>query len=39
MQAGGIGFTKEFAAYDDRFIPSLIPNGELISASAMAAFP
>lgn len=66
VQASGIGFTDEFAAYDDRFIPSLtkladaaksggavavlqlfhagnkavpdlIPNGELVSASAMAA--
>ncbi|HIE1297114.1 MULTISPECIES: NADH-dependent flavin oxidoreductase [Burkholderia] len=62
----GIGFTDEFAAYDDRFIPSLrrlaeaaksggalavlqifhagnkavveaVPNGELVSASAVAA--
>ncbi|MBY8034601.1 NADH-dependent flavin oxidoreductase [Vibrio fluvialis] len=66
VQPSGIGFTDEFAAYDDRFIPSLtkladaaksggavavlqlfhagnkavpdlIPNGELVSASAMAA--
>lgn len=66
VQPNGIGFTDEFAAYDDRFIPSLtkladaaksggavavlqlfhagnkavpdlIPNGELVSASAMAA--
>lgn len=66
IQPSGIGFTDEFAAYDDRFIPSLtkladaaksggavavlqlfhagnkavpdlIPNGELVSASAMAA--
>ncbi|WP_440878049.1 NADH-dependent flavin oxidoreductase [Vibrio natriegens] len=66
VQPSGIGFTHEFAAYDDRFIPSLrklantaksggatavlqlfhagnkavpelIPNGELVSASAVAA--
>ncbi|MFY3327689.1 NADH-dependent flavin oxidoreductase [Vibrio fluvialis] len=66
VQPSGIGFADEFAAYDDRFIPSLtkladaaksggavavlqlfhagnkavpdlIPNGELVSASAMAA--
>ncbi|MBL4239668.1 NADH-dependent flavin oxidoreductase [Vibrio fluvialis] len=66
VQPSGIGFTDEFAAYDDRFIPSLtkladaaksggavavlqlfhagnkavpdlIPNGELVSASALAA--
>ncbi|ENF8747069.1 NADH-dependent flavin oxidoreductase [Vibrio fluvialis] len=66
VQPSGIGFTDEFAAYDDSFIPSLtkladaaksggavavlqlfhagnkavpdlIPNGELVSASAMAA--
>lgn len=66
VQPSGIGFTDDFAAYDDRFIPSLtkladaaksggavavlqlfhagnkavpdlIPNGELVSASAMAA--
>lgn len=66
VQPSGIGFTDEFAAYDDRFIPSLtkladaaksggavavlqlfhagnkavpdlIPNGELVSASAMVA--
>lgn len=65
VQPSGIGFTDEFAAYDDRFIPSLskladasksggavavlqlfhagnkavpdlIPNGELVSASASA---
>ncbi|UUM31467.1 NADH-dependent flavin oxidoreductase [Vibrio japonicus] len=66
IQPSGIGFTDEFAAYDDRFIPSLrklanaaksggatavlqlfhagnkavpalIPNGELVSASAVVA--
>ncbi|MFZ6042174.1 NADH-dependent flavin oxidoreductase [Vibrio natriegens] len=66
VQPSGIGFTHEFAAYDDRFIPSLrklanaaksggatavlqlfhagnkavpelIPNGELVSASAVGA--
>ncbi|HBO3150611.1 TPA: NADH-dependent flavin oxidoreductase [Pseudomonas aeruginosa] len=66
VQESGVGFTGEFAAYDDRFIPSLrklaetaksggasavlqifhagnkavpglIPNGELVSASAVAA--
>lgn len=66
VQRNGIGFTHEFAAYDDRFIPSLkrladaaksggapailqlfhagnkavpalIPDGELVSASALAA--
>jgi len=66
VQPNGIGFTDEFAAYDDRFIPSLrqlaeaansggapavlqifhagnkavpglIPEGELVSASALAA--
>ena len=66
VQPSGIGFTKEFAAYDDRFIPSLknlakaaksggapavlqlfhagnkavpdlVPNGELVSASNLAA--
>lgn len=66
VQASGIGFTNEFAAYDDRFIPSLrklaaaaksggalavlqifhagnkavpslIPDGDLVSASAMRA--
>ncbi|ANQ23844.1 NADH:flavin oxidoreductase [Vibrio natriegens] len=66
VQPSGIGFTHEFAAYDDRFIPSLrklanaaksggatavlqlfhagnkavpelMPNGELVSASAVAA--
>ncbi|HAZ3452422.1 TPA: NADH:flavin oxidoreductase, partial [Klebsiella variicola] len=65
-QRNGVGFTNEFAAYDDRFIPSLrkladaaksggalailqlfhagnkavpelIPDGELVSASALAA--
>ncbi|WP_065383346.1 NADH-dependent flavin oxidoreductase [Hyphomonas sp. ND6WE1B] len=64
--ANGIGFTDEFAAYDDRFIPSLraladaaksggapailqifhagnkaipdlVPNGEIVSASALKA--
>ncbi|MDU0593353.1 NADH-dependent flavin oxidoreductase [Pseudomonas aeruginosa] len=66
VQESGVGFTGEFAAYDDRFIPSLrklaeaaksggasavlqifhagnkavpglVPNGELVSASAVAA--
>lgn len=66
VQPSGIGFTDEFAAYDDRFIPSLrklaqaaksggasavlqifhagnkavpslIPDGELVSASSLAA--
>lgn len=66
VQRNGVGFTNEFAAYDDRFIPSLrkladaaksggalailqlfhagnkavpelIPGGELVSASALAA--
>lgn len=66
VQASGVGFTNEFAAYDDRFVPSLrklaeaarsggapavlqifhagnkavpslIPHGELVSASATAA--
>ncbi|MGC4009373.1 MAG: NADH-dependent flavin oxidoreductase [Pseudomonas sp.] len=66
VAANGIGFTDEFAAYDDRFIPSLrrlaeaaksggapavlqifhagnkavveaVPNGELVSASAINA--
>lgn len=66
VQENGIGFTNEFAAYDDRFIPSLtslaqaaksggapailqifhagnkavpylIPNADLVSASALAA--
>ena len=66
VQPSGIGFTKEFAAYDDRFIPSLknlaqaaksggapavlqlfhagnkavpdlVPHGELVSASNLAA--
>jgi len=66
VQPGGVGFTNEFAAYDDRFIPSLrrlaeaaksggaravlqifhagnkavpslVPNGELVGASAVAA--
>jgi len=66
VQPSGVGFTHEFAAYDDRFIPSLrkladagrsggapavlqifhagnkavpslIPDGELVSASAVAA--
>lgn len=66
VQESGIGFTDEFAAYDDRFIPSLrrlakaaksggapailqifhagnkavtslIPDGDLVSASAVAA--
>lgn len=66
VQENGIGFTNEFAAYDDRFIlgltslanaaksggapailqifhagnkavPSLIPNGDLVSASHLAA--
>jgi 2,4-dienoyl-CoA reductase (NADPH2) len=66
VQPSGIGFTDEFAAYDDRFIPSLrklaqaaksggapavlqifhagnkavpslIPKGELVSASSLAA--
>ena len=66
VQPSGIGFTNEFAAYDDRFVPSLknlaqaaksggaaavlqifhagnkavpslVPNGELVSASNLAA--
>lgn len=66
VQRNGVGFTNEFAAYDDRFIPSLrkladaaksggalailqlfhagnkavpelIPGGEIVSASALAA--
>lgn len=66
VQPSGIGFTDEFAAYDDRFVPSLrklaqaaksggapavlqifhagnkavpslVPNGELVSASSLAA--
>lgn len=66
VQENGIGFTNEFAAYDDRFIPgltslanaaksggapailqifhagnkavpSLVPNGDLVSASHLAA--
>lgn len=66
VQPSGIGFTDEFAAYDDRFIPSLrklaeaaksggapavlqifhagnkavpslIPNGDVVSASCLAA--
>ncbi|MBW3731328.1 NADH-dependent flavin oxidoreductase [Aeromonas dhakensis] len=66
VQPSGVGFTNEFAAYDDRFMPSLralaqaaksggakavlqifhagnkavpdlVPNGELVSASELAA--